>query len=159
MKKNSMILNVDKNVSYIDDVNDDNNDSIFKANTTNNSVKMELYEFENIENKNRIVDNDRSFIEGLINLISVERADDYNEWINMGYNIHSLSRTEFGYKLPFPSYQNGLLDFINNLMEGDNLEKWIKSSIESFEHNYEVFYHSIKDDTLPYIQFFKKILK
>ncbi len=73
-------------------------------------------------------------------------------------NSHRLL-TEFGYKLPFPSYQNGLLDFINNLMEGDNLEKWIKSSIESFEHNYEVFYHSIKDDTLPYIQFFKKILK
>ena len=60
---------------------------------------MEIYEFENIDNKNRIVDNDRNFIEGLIKLISVERADDYNEWINMGYNIHSLSRTEFGYNL------------------------------------------------------------
>jgi hypothetical protein len=44
-------------------------------------------------------------------------------------------------------------------MEGDNLEKWIKSSLDSFNHNYEVFYHSIKDDTLPYIEFFKKILK
>ncbi len=97
MKKNSMFLNIDKNVSYIDDVED--NDTLFKANTNNNIVKMEIYEFENVDNKNRIVGNDRNFIDSLVNLTSSNRADDYNEWINMGYNIHSLSRTEFGYNL------------------------------------------------------------
>lgn len=100
MKKNSMVLNKDINIEYIGKNNNNiSNNAILKGNNTNSNVRMELYEFENIDNKNRIADNDRKFLKGLIKLLSSKRSDDYNEWINIGYYIHSLSRTKFGYDL------------------------------------------------------------
>ena len=34
-----------------------------------------------------------------VNLLSVDRASNYDDWIKTGFCIHSLSRTKFGYDL------------------------------------------------------------
>lgn len=64
---------------------------------------------------------------------------------------------EFGFRFPFPSYHDGLIDFINELNEGDNLEKWIKTSAEDFKHNKKQIYKLLSDNTLPFVKFFEKM--
>jgi len=96
IKKQSVQLNTDKTVEYIGEQIDE---PIFKANTSNNNVNMNLYDFENIDNSNRIRKEDRGFLTGLVNLLSFDRATNYDDWIKTGFCIHSLSRTKFGYDL------------------------------------------------------------
>jgi hypothetical protein len=70
---------------------------------------------------------------------------------------HSLLE-HFGFKLPFPSYQNGLIDFINNLMVDDNLDMWIQESNTSFKHNQSHLNNLLTDSTLPVATFFENLL-
>jgi len=96
IKKQSVQLNTDKTVEYIGEQIDE---PVFKAYTSNNNVNMNIYEFENVDNSNRIKKEDRGFLTGLVNLLSVDRATNYDDWIKTGFCIHSLSRTKFGYDL------------------------------------------------------------
>ena len=97
IKKQSMILNTDISVEYIGEQKDE---QVFKANSNYSIVNtMNLYEFENVDNSNRLKKEDRGFLTGLVNLLSVDRANDYDSWIKTGFCIHSLSRTKFGYDL------------------------------------------------------------
>jgi len=96
IKKQSVQINNDKTVEYIGEVTED---TVFKANSINNNVNMNLYEFENVDNSNRIKKDDREFFTGLVKLLSDKRASDYDDWIKTGFCIHSLSRTKFGYDL------------------------------------------------------------
>ena len=97
MLKQSVQLNDTKTVEYIGDDNED--ESVFKEKSSNNNVNMNLFEFENVDNMNKIVKEDRKYLEGLIGLLSEERSNNYDSWIKTGFCIHNLNRAEYGYKL------------------------------------------------------------
>ena len=79
----------------------------------------------------------------------------YILFLNKGQ--HTLLE-KIGFKLPFPSYQDNLIDFINNLMNEDNLDDWILKSMDSFKHNQTHLQFLLSDKNLPLTKFLQKIL-
>ena len=96
IKKQSVQLNTNKTVEYIGNCIDED---VFKGKTNNINVNMDHYEFDNIDNSNRLKKGDRKHLEGLVDLLSVERASNYEDWINTGFCIHSIAKSKFGYDL------------------------------------------------------------
>lgn len=75
----------------------------------------------------------------------------------LNQNSHNLL-SSYGFKLPFPSFHDGLIDFINKLNEDDNLEKWITDSDIAFKHNQKQIYKLLSDSDLPFVKFIENML-
>jgi len=92
MKINSVQLNTERSVEYI-------GHEILKKKPSNNNVNMnnssgyDPYVYVNTDIHNRFVEENKSMIEKLVNILSVERATDHTQWMEVGYCLHSLSRT------------------------------------------------------------------
>lgn len=88
MKINSVQLHTESTVEYI-------GDEILKNKPSNNNVNMssdsDPYDL-NIVNEIKLKKEDISLIEKLVDILSVDRATDHTEWMEVGYCLHSLSK-------------------------------------------------------------------